>query len=109
MANNKLNWSHSKPDFSGKPEEDAEAHLLRTNDWMTTHDFPEDQKVRRFCLTLFGEARLWYETLGAQQQQLDWAGLQECFRQQYSKFGNTREQYFHAWRSFHYLMKHQTL
>ena len=79
-----------------------EAHLLRTNDWMTTHDFPYDQKVRRFCLTLMEEAKLWYETLGTQQQQLDWAGLQECFRQQYSKFGNTREQYFHAWRSFHF-------
>ena len=35
-------------------------------------------------LSLSGEARLWYETLNAQQQQLDWAGLQECFRQQYS-------------------------
>ena len=44
MANNHLNWSHFKPDFSGKPEEDVEAHLLRTNDWMTTHDFPDDQK-----------------------------------------------------------------
>ena len=69
---------------------------------MTTYDFPDDQKVRRFCLTLSGEARLWYEMLNAQQQQLDWAGLQEHFRQQYSKFGNTREQYFHAWRSFHF-------
>ena len=29
-----LNWSQFKPEFSGKPEEDAEAHLLRTNDWM---------------------------------------------------------------------------
>ena len=66
MANQHLNWSYFKPDFSGKPE-DAEAHLLRTNDWMTTHDFPDDQKVRRFCLTLLGEARLWYETLGTQQ------------------------------------------
>ena len=28
--------------------------------------------------------------------------MQECFRQQYSKFGSTREQYFHVWRSFHY-------
>ena len=44
MANNQLNWSHFKSDFSGKPEEDVEAHLLRTNDWMTTHDFPNDQK-----------------------------------------------------------------
>ena len=27
-----LNWSHFKPEFSGKPEQDAEAHLLRMND-----------------------------------------------------------------------------
>ena len=69
---------------------------------MSTHDFPDEQKVRGFCLTPSGEARLWYETLNAQQQQLDWTGLQECFWQQYSKFGNTREQYFHALRSFHF-------
>ena len=30
-----MNWSHFKPKFSGKPDEDIEAHLLRTNDWMT--------------------------------------------------------------------------
>ena len=102
MANNQLNRSHFKPDFSGKPEEDVEAHLLRTTDWMTTHDFPDNQKVRRFCLTLSGEARLWYETLNIQWQQLNWEGLQDKFRQQYSKFGNTREQYFHAWRSFQF-------
>ena len=102
MANSQLNWSHFKPEFSGKPKEDVEAHLLRTEDWMTTHDFPEDQKVRRFCLTLMGEARLWYATLNIQQQQLNWDSLQDRFRQQYSKFGNTREQYFHAWRSFQF-------
>ena len=71
MANNQLNWSHFKPEFSGKSEEDVEAHLLRTMDWMTTHDFPEDQEVRRFCLTLMGETRLWYVTLNIQQQQLN--------------------------------------
>ena len=65
MANNQLNWSHFKPDFSGKAEEDTEAHLLRTNDRMTTHDFSDDQKVRGFCLTFLGGARLWYETLNA--------------------------------------------
>ena len=102
MANNQLNWSHFKPDFSGKAKEDVEVHLLRTNDWMTTHDFPEDQRVRRFHLTLLGEARLWYDTLNAQQQQLNWVGLQDKFRQQYSKFGNTREQYFHVWRCFQF-------
>ena len=28
--------------------------------------------------------------------------MQDKFRQQYSKFGNAREQYFHAWRSFQF-------
>ena len=78
MANpQQLNWSYFKPEFAEKPEEDSEAHLLRTNDWMETHNFPDDAKVRRFCLTLTGEARLWYETLGT--AQLDWAALQDCF------------------------------
>ena len=95
-----LNWSYFKPEFSGKPQEDAEEHLIRTNDWMETHNFPDDQKIRRFCLTLMGEARLWYETLGT--VQLDWQTLQDHFHQQYSKFGGTREQYFHAWRSFQF-------
>ena len=31
-----------------------------------------------------------------------WPELQNMLRHQYSKMGNTREQLFHAWRSFHY-------
>ena len=31
-----LKWSHFKPEFFGKPDEDAEAYLLRTNNWMDT-------------------------------------------------------------------------
>ena len=58
-----LNWSYFKPEFSGKPGQDVEAHLLRTNDLMETHNFPEAANVQRFCLTLTSEARLWYETL----------------------------------------------
>ena len=58
-----LNWSHFTPKFSGKPDEDAEAHLLGTKDWIDTHRFQEDDEVQRFCLTLTGEARSWYETL----------------------------------------------
>ena len=27
------------PEFSGKPDEDAEAHLLQTNNWMSAHHF----------------------------------------------------------------------
>ena len=34
-----LNWSHFKPEFSGKPDKDEEAHLLHTNDWMNAHHF----------------------------------------------------------------------
>ena len=45
MANpQQLNWSYFKPEFAGKMDEDAKAHLLRTNDWMDTHNFPNDQK-----------------------------------------------------------------
>ena len=43
-----LNWLHFKPEFVGKPDEDVEAHLLRTNDWMDNHAFPEYVKVQLF-------------------------------------------------------------
>ena len=52
-----------KPEFSGKPEEDVESHLLSTRDWMEAHNFPNEVKVRHFCLMLTGEARLRYESL----------------------------------------------
>ena len=58
-----INWSNFKLEFSGKPEEDAEAYLLHSNDWMNAHHFDEDIKVQRFCLTLLGEARLLYHCL----------------------------------------------
>ena len=66
--------------------------------------FPEDVKVQRLCLTLVREARLWYKSL--RPNALDWNGLQTQLRQQYSKIGNTKEQLFIVWRSFH-LMKIQ--
>ena len=94
-----INWSHFKPEFSGKPE-DAEAQLLQTNNWMHAHYFLEDIKDKRFCLTLVGEARLWYQSL--EPINVDWQVLQNLFREQYSKIGNTREQLFHTWRSFHF-------
>ena len=102
-----LNCSHFKPDFSGKPEEDAKDHLLRRNDWMNMHQFQEDVKVQRFCLTLVAEARLWYESLGPINEDL--LGLQNQFRQHYSKIGNTREQSFHMWWSFHFDENTETL
>ena len=49
-------------------------------------------------MTLLGEARLWYELLALLDK--DWPTLQNKFRWQYSKIGNTPEQLFHAWRTF---------
>ena len=40
-----INWSNFKQEFSGKPEEDAEAHL-HSNDWMNAHHFHDDVKVQ---------------------------------------------------------------
>ena len=83
-----LNWSYFKSEFSGKPDTDAEAHLLHTNDWMNAHHFNDGVKVQRFSLTLLGEDRLGYQLL--EPINVDWQGLQNLFRQQYSKIGNTR-------------------
>ena len=95
-----LNGSHFKPEFIGTTNEDTEAHLLRTYDWMDTHPFQKGVKVQCFCLTLAREARLWHESL--RPIDLDWNGLQNQFHQQYSKISNTREQLFHVWGLFHF-------
>ena len=34
-----LNWSHFKPKFAVKQDDDVEAHLLKTNNWMDAHAF----------------------------------------------------------------------
>ena len=57
------NWIGKKPEFSCKPEEDAESHLLSMGDWKDAHNFPEGEKIRHFRVTLMGEGRLWYESL----------------------------------------------
>ena len=72
----------------GKPEEDAEGHLLCSNDWMNAHHFNDKVKVQRFCLTLLGEARLWFHSLEPLED-TTWPQLQNVFRQRYSKLGNT--------------------
>ena len=47
-----------------------------------------------------GQTRLWCQSL--EPINVDWQWLQSLFRQQYSKIDNTREQLFHAWRSFNF-------
>ena len=67
---------------------------------MNAHCFVDGVKVQRFCHTLLGEARLWYHSL--EPINMDWPELQNVNRQRYSKVGNTREQLFHASRSFNF-------
>ena len=74
---------------------------------MNVHCFVNGVKVQRFCLTLLGEARLWYHSL--EPINVDWPELQNLFRQRYSKVGNTREQLFHAWRSFNFDKNTETI
>ena len=90
-----INWSSFKPEFSGITEEDAEAHLLCSNDWMNAHCFNDDVKVQRLCLTLLGETRLWFQSLEPLGN-TPWPQLQNLFRQRYLKLGITCEQLFHA-------------
>ena len=103
-----INWSNFKPEFSRKPEEDAEDHILHSNDWMNTHCFNEDVNVQRFCLTSLGEAQLWFQSLEPLEG-TTWPQLQNLFRQRYSKLGNTHEQLFHAWRSFNFDENSETI
>ena len=74
---------------------------------MNEHHFLENIKVRRVCLTLVGEARLWYQS--SEPINVDWQGLQNLFRQQYPKVVNTREQLFHTLRSFHFGKNTETM
>ena len=45
-----LNWSNFKAEFSRKPDEEAEAHLLCSNDWINVHPFVDGVKVQKFVL-----------------------------------------------------------
>ena len=103
-----INRSNFKPEFLGKPEEDAEAHLLCSNHRMNAHSFNESVKVQRFCLTLLGEARLWFQSL-EHLGNTTWPQLQNLFRQEFSTLGNTHEQLFHAWKSFNFNENTETI
>ena len=62
---------------------------------MNAHHFDDDVKVQRFCLTMLGEAKLWFHSLEPFGN-TTWPQLQNLFRQRYSKLGSTHEQLFHA-------------
>ena len=89
-----MNWSYFTPEFSGKPDDDPEEDLVRIIGWMDTHNYVVDQRVKRFPLTLAGEARLQYQSIHPFQN--SWEELKERLRTQSSKIGSSREQLFHA-------------
>ena len=47
---------------------------------MNAHHFVDGARVQQFCLTLLGEARLWYQSLAP--INVHWQWLQNLFRQQ---------------------------
>ena len=55
---------------------------------MNAHHFIDGVKVQRFCLTLLGEAILWFQSLEPPHN-ITWPKLQNLFKQRYSKVGNT--------------------
>ena len=61
----------------------------------------------KISLTLLGDARLWCQSF--ESINVDWQGIQNLFRQQYSKIVNTRDQLFHAWRSFNFEENTETI
>ena len=75
---------------------------------MNAHHFHDDIKVQRFCLTLLGEARLWFHPLEPLENTA-WPQLQNLYRQRCSKLGNTCEQLFHAWRLFTFNENDETI
>ena len=96
-----LNWSHFKPEFAAKPDGDAEAHLLRMNDWMDTHTHFKKVSKSNILPYINRGSKIMVWVVKTYKMYV-WIGLQNQFKQQYSKIGNTREQLFHTWWSFHF-------
>ena len=67
-----INWSHFKPKFTGKPDEDAKAHLLRINGWMDTHAFPEGVKVPVFLTNTSRTGKIMVQIKKAYKCRFEW-------------------------------------
>ena len=52
MNSTTINWSHFKVEFTSQPNEDAEVHVLRINDWIGSHTYQGNVRVQRFYLWL---------------------------------------------------------
>ena len=66
-----LHWSHFKPKFTGKPDEDVEAHL-RTSDRKITHVFPEGVKSPTFLSNISRRGMLMVQIIKVYTFRLEW-------------------------------------
>ena len=96
-----------KPEFAGKPDEDVETHLLRMNDWMDTHQFQEGVKVQHFLSNISRGNTIMVQIITTYKCRLD--HVTKSIQPTIFKDGNTREQLFHAWGSFHFNANTETL
>ena len=87
--------------FSAKDRENAEGHLLCSNDWLNSQGIAKVAKCGRFCLTLGGDTNLWYEFITPVGNDLN--SLQRPLCRQFSKLGQTLEELFQRWRSFSFM------
>ena len=85
------------PTFSAKDDEDAQSHLLCSNDWMNSHGSTKDIKFGRFCLISGSDAYLQYDSITSVGK--DWNHLQGLFHRQFSKLRHTQEKLFQRWTS----------
>ena len=69
------------PSFFGKPDEDCKAHWLKFQDYYEEVNVPEDQRIAKFRITLYGVARTWYELNKA--TFIDLATLENAFLAEY--------------------------
>ena len=76
----------SPPIFKGLPGERPEAHLLRANDWMDTHNILPVDKPTNFKHTLDHLAREWYDSLTFP---IAWGDLQQRFSRYFSTQGRS--------------------
>ena len=51
------------PILSAKDDKDAKSYNLHSNGWIHSQHIVRDAKFGRFCLTLGGDACLWYESI----------------------------------------------
>ena len=52
-----MNWSYFKPEFSGKAEEDAAVHLLKTNNWMAHIQLSRTYKGKKILFNSYGRSK----------------------------------------------------